>query len=426
MAVVVVGWLTGSVGYSQTSYEAYYFSLFAGGVGLGGSEDGALNVARFRGPEGIARDASGFIYLADTGNSIIRAISPAGTVSTVAGLAGNTGFADGTGSAARFSFPRGIGVDTAGNIYVADTSNHTIRKITSAGVVTTFAGAAGQSGSADGAGATARFFFPIGVALDGSNNVYVVDDGNQTIRMITPAGVVTTLAGSAGNAGANDGAGNMARFFFPTGIAYDATGGVLYVADTSNQTVRKVTLGGAVTTVAGTPSSAGSTDGTGSAALFNGPAGITVDVASNVYISELNNHTIRKIRPSGLVTTLGGFPGQAGNADEVGSRARFNAPRALVIDSTGRLTVADTNNQTLRLGVPAAGGISLVISPGATGHKVVSGHTFPNVQVTITATGSLGSAFLPLVTVSSDGTGFFQYDDTASGRRFYRATLSGS
>ena len=164
----------------------------------------------------------------------------AGVVTTLAGSAGERGSADGTGSAARFNFPFGVATDVAGNVYVADQSNHTIRKITPAGVVTTLAGSAGNDGSADGTGSAARFNAPTGVATDTDGNVYVADAFNNIIRKITPAGVVTTLAGSADNVGSADGTGSAARFNNPFGVATDIDGNV-YVADQSNHTIRKIT-----------------------------------------------------------------------------------------------------------------------------------------------------------------------------------------
>ena len=161
----------------------------------------------------------------------------------------NGGSADGTGSAGRFFFPTGVAVDAAGNVYVADSSNHTIRTITPAGVVSTLAGLAGNPGSTDGTGSAAQFNFPQGVALDAAGNVYVCDTGNATIRKVTPAGVVTTLAGLAGSLGSVDGTGSAARFFSPTGIGVDAAGN-FYVAERGMVAIRKVTPAGIVTTFA--------------------------------------------------------------------------------------------------------------------------------------------------------------------------------
>jgi sugar lactone lactonase YvrE len=250
-----------------------------------GSADGAL--AQFNTPTGVAVDAAGNVYVADQGNHRIRKITPAGIVTTLAGS--TAGFADGTGTAAQFDSPDGVAVDTAGNVYVADLGNHRIRKITPASVVTTLAGS-GAPGSADGTGAAAQFNFPAGVAVDSAGNVYVADTSNQVIRKITPAGVVTTLAGSG--AGSLNGTGAAAQFNLPRGVAVDAAGN-LYVADQGNHLIRKISPAGVVDVVAG--STAGIADGTGPAAQFNNPRGVAVDTAGNLYVADRNNHLIRKI-----------------------------------------------------------------------------------------------------------------------------------
>jgi hypothetical protein len=259
-------------------------------------------------------------------------------------LAGNApmGSVDGTGGAARFNSPNGVAIDGSGNLYVADTDNDTIRKVTPAGVVTTFAGNAGNSGSADGAGSAAQFNSPYGVAVDGSGNVYVSDTGNNTIRMITPAGVVTMLAGAATVAGSADDTGAAARFSSPNGVAVDGSGNV-YVADTYNNTIRKITAGGVVTTLAGTAGSYGSADGTAGAARFTNPLGVAVDGSGNVYVADTGNNTIRKIAPGAVVTTLAGTAGAQGSADGTGNAARFYGPRAVAVDGSGNLFVADTD-----------------------------------------------------------------------------------
>jgi uncharacterized delta-60 repeat protein len=321
-------------------------TTFAGSTGYGGTADGTGSAARFYLPDGATVDASGNVYVADTQNHTIRKITSAGVVTTLAGSAGNSGSADGTGSAARFKEPSGIAADASGNVYVADTGSHTIRKITGAGVVTTLAGSAGITGSVDGTGSAARFFSPFSLAVDGTSNVYVADSGNNTIRKITSAGAVTTLAGSV-SSGSADGTGNAARFNHPRGVAVDASGNV-YVADASNQTIRKITSAGVVTTVAGSVGSIGSTDGIGSAARFNDPRGVAVDASGNVYVTDYVNHTLRKITSAGVVTTLAGKAPSWGSSDDTGSAARFYDPNAVAVDAIGNVYVADTSNNTIR------------------------------------------------------------------------------
>jgi hypothetical protein len=321
------------------------------GLAAWGSADGTGSAARFQGPEGVAVDTAGSVYVADYSNSTIRKITPTGVVTTMAGLARNPGSDDGTGSAAKFCLPEGVAVDSLGNVYVADTYNYTIRKITPAGLVTTLAGLPGSYGSADGTGSTARFYNPASVAVDSTGNVYVADEENSTIRKITPAGVVTTLAGLAGSSGSADGTGSAARFFGPYGVAVDAAGCV-YVADRYNNTIRKITLTGVVTTLAGSATIQGSADGTGSAARFSGPTGVAVDAAGNVYVTDSRNCTIRKITPAGVVTTLAGLATSWGSADGTGSAARFNFTQGVAVDSAGNVYVGDSGGNTVRKGVP--------------------------------------------------------------------------
>ena len=238
------------------------------------------NAALFDGPEAVAVDSAGNLYVADTNNSTIRKITPAGVVSTLAGMAGYTsGSADGRGSDARLNYPFGVATDSLGNVYVADTDNDAIRKITPDGWVSTLAGAAGHQGSADGSGSAAQFRYPINVATDSAGNVYVADEDNQTIRKITPAGVVSTLAGTVGQSGSTDDIGTAARFNEPPGVATDAAGNV-FVADTGNQTIRKITPSGVVSTFAGMAQQSGSANGTGSAARFHSPNGMATDEGS--------------------------------------------------------------------------------------------------------------------------------------------------
>jgi sugar lactone lactonase YvrE len=251
------------------------------------------------------------VFVADTGNNEIREITPAGVVTTLAGST-SAGSGDGTGSAAGFNSPSGVAVDASGNVFVADSGNNKIRKITPAGIVTTLAGS-GAYGSADGVGRSASFYGPVGVAVDASGNVYVADQTNNEIRKITPAGVVTTLAGSIA-AGSADGTSSAASFNNPSGVAVDASSNV-YVADTGNNEIREITPAGVVTTLAGS-GAYGSADGTGSSASFNDPFGVAVDASGNVYVADIYNFEIRKITPAGVVSTVVGsgsapqfFPG---------------------------------------------------------------------------------------------------------------------
>jgi DNA-binding beta-propeller fold protein YncE len=212
------------------------------------------------------------------------------TVSTFAG-SGTAGYLDGTGTAAQFNQPYGLAFDSTGNLYVADLQNHRIRRITPSGVVTTFAGS-GVNGNVNGTGTAAQFNYPAGIAVDSAGNVYVADNGNRRIRKISPGGVVTTLAGS-GAAGFADGTGVAALFNGPTGIAVDSAANV-YVADRGNHRIRKITPGGVVTTIAGT-GVLGFADGLGSTAQFYNPSDMGIDSTGNIYVADQSNHRIRKI-----------------------------------------------------------------------------------------------------------------------------------
>ena len=341
-------------------------STLVGSVGSRGSSDGTGSAARFYNPTGITVDASGNLYVADTSNDTIRKITPANEVTTLSGTAMTPGTANGAGSAARFHSPLGITVGADGNLYVADTNNSMIRMVTPEGVVSTFAGNPGTSGSSDGTSSSATFWSPAGITVDANGNLYVVDSTISTVRKITPAGVVTTLAGTAGIKGCSDGAGLAASFNSPYGIAADASGN-LYVADTFNNTIRKVTPAGVVTTLAGVSKATGSTDGTGLAASFDSPSGIAVDASGNLYIADANNATIRKVTPEGVVSTLAGTAGNFGSADGTGSAASFYWPQGVAVDNSGNLYIADTGNHTIRMVTPEGVVTTLAGTAGSRG-----------------------------------------------------------
>jgi sugar lactone lactonase YvrE len=390
---------------AQAIYEPYSFATFAGNGP--GSTDGTGRVARFYAPQGVAVDSAGNVYVADTFNNTIRKIDPSGVVSTVAGLAGSAGSADGAGTNARFFRPWGVAVDKAGNVYVADSNNNTIRKMTPCGVVTTLAGLAGRSGSADGTASAASFNFPESLAVDNAGNVYVADTDNHTIRKITPSGVVSTLAGLAGVGGTTDGAGSAARFHFPNGVAVDS-GGNIIVADSGNSAIRKITPSGVASTLAGLIGTKGSTDGIGSDARFDYPAGVAVDSGDNIYVAdEVGNasnpygSTIRKITPSRVVSTLAGLAGVSGSTDGAGSAARFYFPHGVALDSANNLYVADTFNSTIRKITPSGVVSTLAGLARSTGNTDGTGDA---------------ARFSNPYGVAVDGTGNLYVADTGNGR----------
>jgi hypothetical protein len=343
---------TVSVPAASLTVNATGVTTLAGWPGSGGIVDGTGWAARFDAPGSVRLDASGNAYVADSYNNTIRKITPAGVVTTLAGTARVIGSSDGTGPAAHFNGPGGVATDSAGNVYVADSGNYTIRKITPAGVVTTLAGAAGSAGSVDGTGLAARFYDPQNLTVDSSGNIYVADGAGDTIRKVTPAGVVTTLAGTANKAGSTNATGASARFNNPTGIAVDSAGN-LYIADNGNNLIRKLSPAGVVTTLAGVAGRTGSTDGVSTAALFNQPAGLGVDSYGNVYIADYGNGTVREVTAVGNVTTIAGLANSFNNVNGLAATSRFEAPADIGMDAAGNLYVADPVDQTIRRIVPA-------------------------------------------------------------------------
>jgi hypothetical protein len=396
-----------------------------------GNTDGTGSDARFYYPFGLAVDNAANVYAADRDNNTIRKMTPTGAVTTLAGLPEITGSTDGMGIDALFNLPQDVTVDSAGNVYVADTFNHTIRKVTPAGVVTTLAGLAENPGSADGTGSVARFNYPYGVAVDSAGNVYVADSANHTIRKVTPVGVVTTLSGRAGITGSVDGTWSTARFNYPTGVAVDSTDNV-YVADWGSSTIRKMTPGGMVTTLAGLAGGFGSADGTGSNARFNGPYGVGVDIAGNVYVADTFNNTIRKVTPAGVVTTLAGnatITDQRGKplggyADGTGTKVRFSHPSSVAVDGAGNVYVADMFNHTIRKGYPTIVILNAGPGFGFNGGQFGFNLTGPMGQSLVVEASSDLTSWLPVWTNTFAGA--LNFVDPQSGvytNRFYRAFI---
>jgi len=342
---------TGALTLSLVILPNTTITTLAGRLGVSGSTDATGTAASFNYPSNIAADTTGVLYVTDSSNHTIRKIALDGAVTTLAGLAGTSGSTDSTGASARFNTPAGIAIDSAGNLYVADTNNHTIRKITSLGVVTTLAGSAGLSGTTNGAGTAARFYHPAGIAIDTNGTLYVADSDNHIIRKLIGNGAtvtVSTLAGQAGIPGFSDGtSASQATFNTPLDLALDSTG-TLYVADTNNHTIRKITNGLTVTTIAGQAGVLGNADGVGTAARLKAPAGLALDRAGYLYIAD-SSHTLRRLTLStGQVITLAGLAGTLGTADGSGNKARFNLPTGLTIDANNYVYIADTDNHAIR------------------------------------------------------------------------------
>ncbi|CAM2968117.1 Por secretion system C-terminal sorting domain-containing protein [Flavobacterium succinicans] len=294
--------------------NAQTVTTFAGSTE--GLADGTGTAAKFYVPNGVAVDDAGNVFVADTRNSRIRKITANGVVTTW------------TEAAPRFFYPYGVAVNAVGNVFATDIYYKHISKIADNGVISVLL-------SNSTSGQTIHLDTPYGVAVDASENVYVADRNNNRILKITPTREVTILAG--GSVGTSDGTGTSAQFNYPNGLAIDGAGNV-FVADTSNGRIRKITPEGVVTTLAG--------DDTGTAAHFKSPNGVAVDNAGNVYVADTGNNRIQKISANGVVTTLAG--GSQGFADGTGTAARFSNPSGVAIASDGTIFVADTGNNRIR------------------------------------------------------------------------------
>jgi sugar lactone lactonase YvrE len=400
---------------AQVDYATpYTFTTLAGKTGVEGNINGTLTSAWFAYPQAVAVDGNGNVYVADTGNYLIRKITSEGVVTTFMTAqamknAVNFPTNEGEQGSTLGAFnPAGIAIDSAGNLYVSDTGYHVIWKITSAGAISYIAGNGAATGPMDGVGIGAGFGNLAGLAYDGQGNLYV-GDGFTLRKVVVSSGAVTTIAGDPKLFGNADGTGDAARFSGVTGVAIDGSGNIYVTDSPGNFTIRKVTSAGAVTTFAGTAGVVGSADGTGSAAQFNALNGIAVDASGNLYVTVANN-TIRKITSAGVVTTLAGTPGSTGSADGTGAAALFNGPFGIAVDSAGDMFVSDSLSNTIRERYAAANAAptigtqpasqSVAIGASATFAVQASGVPTPAYQWQFNGT-SISGATNPTLTVAN-------------------------
>jgi len=317
-------------------------STFAGS-GKMAIADGKGDQASFANLMGIAADNKGNLYVADSHNNVIRKITSDGTVTTWAG-SGAVGSADGKGTAASFFYPTALAVDSNGNVYVSDTHNNLIRKIDPTGVVTTLAGKGRVSANDIDTSDIVRLDNPAGIAVNNTGDVYIADWGNDVIRKIDLSGKITDVAGNKGVPGAENGVGSSASFYLPWGLVLDSMNN-LYVADSYNNMIRKISTDGTVTTVAGKKEN-GSADGKDTAASFSHPAGLAIDKHGNLYVADMGNNKIRKVS-SGVVTTVAGN-GIRGSGNGRAESASFSKPYGVTVANDGSVYVADYSNNLVR------------------------------------------------------------------------------
>jgi sugar lactone lactonase YvrE len=325
----VVKFKTNSATYAATATVSTYSGSLTYGL-----TNGAVSTSQFYNPQGICTDLQGNMYVADSYNNVIRKITPGGITSTYAGN-GTLGYVDGPAASAEFYAPAGVAADAQGNIYVSDMGNNIIRKISSTGVVSTLAGK-GYAGYADGAGVDAVFKSPAGIAVDAQGNVYVADRGNNAIREISAAGIVTTMAGNP-TPGQGDLTGILASFNSPTGVAVDTQGNV-YVADQNNYAIREISPAGLVTTLVGNYLIK---------TTIPAPTGICRDSQGNLYITDASGRVL-ELSTGNILFSLAGNIGSSGFANGVNTNAIFNNPQALTVDASGNIYVADQYNNMIR------------------------------------------------------------------------------
>jgi trimeric autotransporter adhesin len=331
----------------------------AGTGSYGYSGDGGIATsAELKYPHGVAIDASGNIYIADTNHSRIRMVTKStGIISTVAGT-GSSGYSGdgGLATSAKLNYPYGVAIDASGNIYIADTYNHRIRMVMlSAGIISTVAGTGSYGYSGDGGLATsAKLYYPYFVAIDASGNIYIADTNNNRVRMVTlSTGIISTVAGNGSSGYSGDGGlATSANLYSLRGVAFDASGNI-YIADTYNLRMRMVTKStGIISTVAGTGSYGYSGDGgIATSAKLTHPQGFAIDASGNIYIADADNHRIRMVTKStGIISTVAGT-GSSGYSGDGGiaTSAGLYYPRGVAIDASGNIYIADYSNHRIRM-----------------------------------------------------------------------------
>jgi hypothetical protein len=391
--------------FNGTNVPTNIITTLAGdGTGKFSGDGGIATNAGLDGPEGVTVDALGNVFIADTDNQRVRRVDTNKIITTVAGN-GSYGYAGDGGSAiieARLYYPEGVAVDADGNLFIADYDNLRVRKVATNGVITTVAGDGGYGYNEDNVPATnASLYYPTGVAVDVSGNVFIADQSNQRIRKVDTNGIITTVAGSANYGFAGDGgAATNARLYNPRSVAVDASGN-LFIADTDNERIRKVDTNGIITTVAGNGTNGFSGDGVpATRASLSSPVGVAVDAFGNLFIADTDNLRVRKVGANGIIATVAGDGDYGFSGDNVpATSASVYFPYGVAVDASGNLFIADTSNERIRQVLPAGAGavldLNTVASSNAGSYQVIV--TSPYGSVT-SAVATLTIVYPPTIT----------------------------
>ncbi len=382
--------------------SAQIISTFAGtGTASFSGDGGAATAATIYYPEDIEVQpgSCGNVYFPEAGNHVIRRVSPSGVITTVAGIGGSSGYSGdgGPATAARLNAPRSVILDAVGNMYIADDFNHRVRKVNTSGIISTIAGNGSGGYSGDGGQATAaQLNRPLTMAFDASGNLYIGDGNNNRIRMVTPSGIISTVAGGGSSLG-DGGPATAAQFSWPRSIVFDPTGN-LYIADNYHHRVRIINTSGVINTIAGSGTGGYTGDGgAATAARLNQPNGVDIDANGNLLIADFSNHAVRKVTPAGIITTIAGT-GSAGFSGDGGpaTAAQLHNPTGVVAENTGRIFISDYYNERVRVIC-----VNPVVRPIYGPDSVCSGSTITLIDTTVCGTWS--SASPSIATVSATG-----------------------